>query len=73
MSVHKCSRLATKFDAAKEIADSSGEGRDQVFRYIRLTELIPQLLQMVDEGKIAFRPAVELSYLEKEEQEDLHE
>lgn len=67
------SPLATKFDAAKEIADSSGEGRDQVFRYIRLTELIPQLLQMVDEGKIAFRPAVELSYLEKEEQEDLLE
>ena len=50
-----------------------GESREQVRRYIRLTELIPQLLQMVDEGKIAFRPAVELSYLEKEEQEDLLE
>ena len=55
------------------IVDENGESREQVRRYIRLTELIPQLLQMVDEGKIAFRPAVELSYLEKEEQEDLLE
>lgn len=50
-----------------------GESREQVRRYIRLTELIPDLLQMVDEGKIAFRPAVELSYLTKEEQASLHE
>lgn len=50
-----------------------GESREQVRRYIRLTELTPDLLQMVDEGKIAFRPAVELSYLTKEEQASLHE
>lgn len=56
-----------------EVAQSTDESARQVHRYIRLTELIPQLLQMVDEGKIAFRPAVELSYLEKEEQEDLLE
>lgn len=55
------------------IGNEHGESQEQVRRYIRLTELIPQLLQMVDEGKIAFRPAVELSYLEKEEQEDLLE
>ena len=55
------------------VAEESGESQDQIRRYVRLTELIPQLLQMVDEGKIAFRPAVELSYLEKEEQEDLLE
>lgn len=50
-----------------------GESREQVRRYIRLTELTPDLLQMVDDGKIAFRPAVELSYLTKEEQASLHE
>ena len=60
-------------ETADVIGENSGESGDQVRRYIRLTELIPQLLQMVDEGKIAFRPAVELSYLEKEEQEDLLE
>lgn len=56
-----------------EIGGENGESGRQISRFIRLTELIPQLLQMVDEGKIAFRPAVELSYLEKEEQEDLLE
>lgn len=55
------------------VGEQTGESQDQIRRYIRLTELIPQLLQMVDEGKIAFRPAVEISYLEKEEQEDLLE
>ena len=55
------------------VGELTGESQDQIRRYIRLTELIPQLLQMVDEGKIAFRPAVEISYLEKEEQEDLLE
>ena len=55
------------------VGEQTGESQDQIRRYIRLTELIPQLLQMEDEGKIAFRPAVELSYLEKEEQEDLLE
>ena len=50
-----------------------GESREQIRRYIRLTELIPKLLDIVDEGKIAMRPAVELSYLKKEEQEYLLE
>lgn len=48
-----------------------GESKDQIRRYIRLTELIPSILDMVDEGKIAMRPAVELSYLSKEQQEKL--
>ena len=52
---------------AKEI----GTSKNQIFRYIRLTELIPELLDMVDEKKIAFNPAVELSYLSELEQEDL--
>lgn len=51
------------------MADEVGESRNTIFRYIRLTELIPPLLDLVDEGRIAFRPAVELSYLKKEEQE----
>ena len=55
------------------IGEESGESREQVRRYIRLTELIPELLTMVDEGKIAFRPAVELSYLTRDEQGDLLE
>jgi ParB family chromosome partitioning protein len=50
------------------VAENAGESRNQIQRYIRLTELIPQLLQMVDERKIAFNPAVELSYLPKEQQ-----
>lgn len=53
------------------IAEESGESPDQVRRYIRLTELVPELLQFVDEGKIGMRPAVELSYLREEEQRDL--
>lgn len=55
------------------LAGASPDSNTQIQRYIRLTELIPDLLQMVDEGKIAFRPAVELSYLAKEEQASLHE
>ena len=55
------------------IGEESGESREQVRRYIRLTELIPELLTMVDEEKIAFRPAVELSYLTEGEQRDLLE
>ena len=55
------------------LAGTSPDSNTQIQRYIRLTELIPDLLQMVDEGKIAFRPAVELSYLTKEEQASLHE
>lgn len=67
------SQVATKYDAASEIGKASGESRDQVFRYIRLTNLIPEILQMVDDGKIALTPAVELSYLSAEEQERLLE
>lgn len=67
------SQLATKLDTAACIGKSQGESRDQVFRYIRLTNLIPEILQMVDDNKIALTPAVELSYLTKQEQADLLE
>ena len=53
------------------IGEAVGDSRNQVHRYIRLTELVPELLDLVDEGKIAMRPAVELSYLNDEEQQDL--
>jgi len=66
-------QVATKLDTAAEIGKSVGDSRDKVFRYIRLTELIPEILTMVDDGKIAFTPAVELSYLTKQEQLDLLE
>ena len=59
--------------SSQELADIAGESKNQIFRYIRLTELIPDLLQMVDDSKIAFRPVVELSYLTKAEQASLHE
>lgn len=65
------SQVATKLDAAAEIGKSADESRDQVFRYIRLTHLIPDILKLVDEGKIALTPAVELSYLQPSEQEML--
>ena len=65
------SQVATNFDTATEIGKSTGESRDQVFRYIRLTNLIPEILQMVDDGKIALTPAVELSYLSQPEQHEL--
>ena len=55
------------------LGEEVGDSRNQVHRYIRLTELIPELLQLVDESRIAFRPAVELSYLKKEEQAALLE
>ena len=55
------------------MAEEVGESKNTIFRYIRLTELIQPLLDLVDEGRIAFRPAVELSYLKKEEQEALVE
>lgn len=60
-------QVAQKWSAVK-VGDEFGESKDQVRRYIRLTELIPQLLQKVDEKRIAFNPAVELSYLPKEQQ-----
>ena len=62
------SPVATKLDSASQIGQLAGESRDQVFRYIRLTNLVPELLHMVDDGRIALRPAVELSYLHLEEQ-----
>ena len=75
------SPVATKFDAATELGKEYGESRDQVFRYIRLTYLIPEILEMVDNSvlkekdklQIALRPAVELSYLTEQEQRDLNE
>ena len=67
------SPMATKLDSAAELGKQSGESRDQVFRYMRLTNLIPELLDMVDENKIALRPAVELSYLAEKEQRILYE
>jgi ParB family chromosome partitioning protein len=57
----------------EKLAESVGESREQIRRYIRLTELIPQVLDMVDAGKIAMRPAVELSYLPSEQQQTLLE
>lgn len=65
------SQAATKSDSAAEIGKATNESRDKVFRYIRLTNLIPELLQKVDEGAIAFSPAVELSYLTEKQQEIL--
>lgn len=57
----------------EELAASSPDSRSQIQRFIRLTELIPSVLDMVDNGKIAFRPAVELSYLSKEQQQSLYD
>lgn len=57
----------------EELAANSPDSRSQIQRYIRLTELIPPVLDMVDSGKIAFRPAVELSYLSKEQQQSLYD
>ena len=62
------SQVATKFDAAAEIGAASNESRDQVFRYIRLTHLVPELLDLMDEGRIAFSVGVELSYLDRASQ-----
>lgn len=59
--------------SSEVMAAEIGESKNQIFRYIRLTELIPELMEMIDEGRIAFRPAVELSYLLKSEQESLLE
>lgn len=62
-------QVGPKLPAAQIVANDSNDSMTQVKRYIRLTELIPELLDMVDEKKIAFNPAVELSYLKKEEQQ----
>ena len=67
------SQFATKFNAAAQVGADTGESRDQVYRYIRLTNLIPALLRLVDEGRIAFSVAVELSYLHQSTQEHIAE
>jgi len=66
------SPVGTKLRSDAELAKQLGESRNQIQRYIRLTELIKPILDMVDEGRIALRPAVELSYLPIEEQKILH-
>lgn len=65
-----CAPLGHKWGekSRENLAKESGDSREQIRRYIRLTELIPQLLDMVDEGRIALRPAVEISYLPKSAQ-----
>lgn len=67
------SPMGTKLRSDEELAQQIGESRNQIQRYIRLTELTPDLLELVDEKKIAFRPAVELSYLTQEEQKILYD
>ena len=59
--------------SSDELAEKVGESKHQIFRYIRLTELVPEILQMVDDRQIAFRPAVEISYLSEEQQYTLLE
>ena len=65
--------VVSKSRSNEELADKVGESREQIRRYIRLTELVPEILQMVDERQIAFRPAVEISYLSEEQQYTLLE
>lgn len=62
------SQVGKKLLSIEKVGEDSGDSRNQVHRYIRLTYLIPELLSMVDDGKIAFNPAVEISYLEQSEQ-----
>lgn len=69
-----CSQVGNKLEGKKSseiLAEQVGQSKNQIFRYIRLTELIPELMDMVDEKKIALNPAYELSFLKKEEQADL--
>ena len=65
--------LGSKSRSNEELADKVGESREQIRRFIRLTELVPEILQMVDDRQIAFRPAVEISYLTEEQQYTLLE
>ena len=65
--------LVSKFRTNEILAQEAGESRETIRRYIRLTELIPEILEMVDDKKISMRPAVDLSYLPKEEQEILYD
>ena len=62
----------SKFRTAEEVGKENNESRETVRRYIRLTYLIPEILKLVDEGRIAFTPAVELSYLQSEEQHEVY-
>ncbi|MBQ3192248.1 MAG: ParB/RepB/Spo0J family partition protein [Oscillospiraceae bacterium] len=66
-------QVGRKLETAEIIGEQSGESKNQVRRYVRLTELIPEILSMVDSGRIALTPAVELSYLTRLEQRDLLE
>lgn len=66
-----CAPLGKKLNSAKSFAEEIGESKSQIYRYIRLTYLIPELLSLVDEGRIKLRTAVEISYLSKEKQTDL--
>ena len=63
--------MGSKLRTNEKVGQKNNDSREQVRRYVRLTELIPPLLEMVDEKRIAFRPAVELSYLPKELQAEL--
>lgn len=65
--------LVAKLESANALGSTTGDSGRQIQRYIRLNELVPEILQMVDDGKIAFRPAVEISYLIEDEQRDLLE
>ena len=65
--------VGNKFTSASKVAKEVGDSERQIFRYIRLTELVPEILEMVDEHLIAFRPAVEISYLSDEQQYTLLE
>ena len=64
------SQVGTKLRADEKVAKDSGESHNQVQRFVRLTNLVPELLDMVDEKKISFNPAVELSYLDEKQQQD---
>ena len=72
-SKENVSPVGTNLRSDEILAQEVGDSRNQIYRYIRLTELVPALLAMVDEGRIALRPAVELSYLNDIEQQDLVE
>ena len=74
-SQNNYSQVGNNFEktSSEEMAEELGTSKNQIFRYIRLTELIPELLKMVDTGQVKFNPAVELSYLAKEEQQEFME
>lgn len=65
------SQIGTKLNSAKELADDVGESKTQIYRYVSLTKLVPELLEMVDAGKIKMLPAVEISFLDEDAQRDL--